>query len=281
MSITTARQPKGTPAGGRFASAHHAEPAVGLTAAAIHVPSDPALYRQVFADNPSNAERRDFAREALTQALDGDDFDQVFTAEQKDQIRAEAERDDSTDTALLRVALRETRPHQFGSVLAGDLYRSRQERTAVEKHYVPSSSDTFHAAAVHIPGGTADYRRALGENFPHVGVAHIETMLHNQRMQPEGWQRQQLGKVAIMNERMAAGKAERPEVPESENRHFTSHPVTALESDIDHAILAGADVEDDIIVDEFHRSTGSGYGTLNIKTLIGMRMAAQRFPHQQ
>lgn len=125
MTTFVARQPKGIPTGGRFAATTHAEPEVS-----IKVPSNPGLYRLVFEDSPAPEEARSYARQALEQTLDGDDFDVVYASEQKAGIREEGARDDAVDNALERLSESVPRPHHFGADLAAELLRSHEERSA-------------------------------------------------------------------------------------------------------------------------------------------------------
>lgn len=278
MTVKTAsRQPKGIPVGGQFAATHHAEPGTVLEPAVISVPSDPGLYRLVYEDRPSNAERRDYGRQALDQSLEGDFFNVVHDEDTQGGIRNEAERDDAMDRALDRIGRSETKPHQFGAAVARELAGIRAKRLAVESHYVPTSQDTFETAAAKISASPEEYRRTLEEVFPHVPEAWYETMLQNQRLQPEGWQRGELYKVACANERVAATLAPRPEVTEEENPDFTSHPVTPLESRIDALItLHGDPTSENNVRFLADSDEGVNYGTVNIKITGRQRLAAWR-----
>lgn len=278
---TTTRQPKGVPAGGQFAPDTRSEPDLTLAPAgsvpAISVPSNPQWYRLVYEDRPSNGERRSYARTALDESLAGDDFDVVHNQEARTEIRAEAERDDSVDRALSRIGDSGIRPHQFGAAVARELKTIREHRLAVESHYVPTAPDTFDTAAAAIGAGADDYRRTLEDAFPHVGEAWYGPMMKNHELQPESWQRRELYKLAVANERLAAAKAPRPEVSEDENPDFTSHPVTRLESRIDALIAHGGDPTSENNVRYLAQSDeGSGYGTVNIKEFAEHRLRAWR-----
>ncbi|ACL41912.1 hypothetical protein Achl_3961 (plasmid) [Pseudarthrobacter chlorophenolicus A6] len=282
---TISRQPKGVPTGGQFAPDTHAEPDVALTAAAsappisvppISVPSDPQWYRLVYEDRPSNAERRSYARTALEESLAGDDFNVVHDEDSANEILAEAERDDSVDRALDRIGPDSIKPHQFGAAVARELKTIRERRLAVESHYVPTAQDTFHIAAAKISASPEEYRRALEETFPHVGEEWFAQMMKNQNLQPEDWQRRELAKMAVMNERNAALKAERPEVSEAENPNFTSHPVTALESRIDGLIFHRGDPTDEANLRYLAHEEGAHYGSVFIKEFAKMRLRAWR-----
>lgn len=278
---TTARQPKGVPVGGQFAPDTRAEPDLTLapadSAPPISVPSNPQWYRLVYEDRPSNGERRSYARTALNESLAGDDFDVVHNEEARKAIQAEAERDDSVDRALSRVGESGIKPHQFGAAVARELKAIRERRLAVESHYVPTAADTFEAAAAKIDASAEDYRRALEESFPHVGEEWYGPMMKNHELQPENWQRRELYKLAVANERIAAAKAPRPEVSEEENPNFTSHPVTPLESRIDALIFHRGDPTSGNNVRYLAQSDeGSGYGTVNIKEFAEGRLRAWR-----
>lgn len=272
------RQPKGVPVGGQFAPDTHSEPALTLQSApAISVPSDPQWYRLVYEDQPSNGERRSYARSALQESLAGDDFDVVHNEEARKGILAEAERDDSVDRALSQVPSSGAKPHQFGAAVTRELKTIRERRLAVESHYVPTASDTFQVAAAKIGAPAEDYRRALEEAFPHVGEEWYGQMMTNHELQPESWQRRELYKLAVANERLAAAKAPRPEVSEDENPDFTSHPVTPLESRIDALIFHRGDPTSGNNVRYLAQSDeGAGYGTVNIKEFAERRIRAWR-----
>jgi hypothetical protein len=278
MSTTTAsRQPKGIPVGGQFAATAHAEPDTVLTPAVISVPSDASLYRLVYEDRPSNAERRSYGRQALEQSLEGDFFNAVHSEDAQAEIRDEAERDNAMDRALDRIGHTDTKPHQFGAAVARELAGIRTTRLAVESHYVPTAQDTFETAAAKITASPEEYRRTLEEVFPHVPESWVDQMMTNQQLQPQAWQRRELHKLAVSNERVAAALADRPEVPENENPNFTSHPVTALESRIDALIALRGDPTSENNVRYLAQSDeGNGYGTVNIKIFAQQRLDAWR-----
>lgn len=272
------RQPRGIPAGGQFAPTAHAEPALTLASVTppISVPSDPQWFKLVYEDQPSNGERRSYARLAMEESLAGDDFSIVHDEEARKEIRAEAERDDSVDKATSRIKAADIGAHQFGAATARELKTIREHRLAVESYYVPTADDTFEAAAAKIGSSPEEYRRALEETFPHVGEEWYGQMLKNQALQPEGWQRKELHKLATVNERQAALKAPRAEVSEAENPDFTSHPVTALESRIDGLISHRGDPTDDANVRYLANEEGAGYGTVFIKQFGRQRLSAWR-----
>lgn len=275
--MSTNRQPKGVPVGGQFAATAHAEPGTVLAEPAISVPSSPELYRLAFEDSPSNAERRGYGRQALEQSLDGDDFDVVHDEAAKEGIREEAQRDDSVDRALYRVLEAKTPAHHFGAAMARELKTVRDHRLKVESHYVPRAQATFDAVAPAINGSAEDYRKALQEVFPHVGDTWYDAMLAHHGVQPESWQRRELYKLAVANEMLAASKAPRPEVGEDDNPHFTSHPVTPLESRIDGLIFRHGDPTDENNIRYLaHSDEGAGYGTVHIKRFARLRLAAYR-----
>ncbi|HEX9086740.1 MAG TPA: hypothetical protein VF867_04360 [Arthrobacter sp.] len=273
MSSTASKpvhKPSGQPDGGQFAATAHSDavPSLGLA----RVTSQASLYAAIYEDRPSNGERRSYGRQAIEQALEGDDFNVVFSEEAKAGIRAEAERDDSMDRALGKEW---STPQHLGDALARELAAIREKRLAVESHYVPTAEDTFHAAAVHINDSAEIYEKALKETFPHAGH-WMEQMMTNHRFQPESWQRGQLAKLATANEMAAAYKAERPIVSEEENPNFTSHPVTALESRIDALIFHRGDPTCAENVRFLAGQEGAGYGTVNIKILAQKRLDAWR-----
>jgi hypothetical protein len=277
---TTARQPKGVPVGGQFAATAHAEPDMALPASdaapAISVPSDPHWFKLVYEDRPSNGERRSYARIALEESLAGDDFDVVHDEAARKDIRAEAERDDSVDKATDRIRRSDIKAHQFGAATARELKDIRERRLAVESHYVPTADATFEAAAAKIGSSADEYRRTLEATFPHVGEEWYGPMMQNHELQPESWQRGQLRKLAIVNERNAALKAPRPEVSEAENPDFTTHPVTLLESRIDGLISHRGDPTDAANVRYLANDAGEGYGTVFIKEIAEQRLRAWR-----
>lgn len=279
MTIT-ARQPKGVSVGGQFAPDAHAEPDLTLVPAPvtppISVPSDPQWFKLVYEDQPSNGERRSYARIALEESLAGDDFSVVHGEDARKEIRSEAERDDSVDRATDRVRTSDIRPHQFGAAVARELAITRERRLARESHYVPTAESTYEAAAAKIGSSADEYRRTLEETFPHVGEEWFGPMMKNQELQPEGWQRRELHKLAVANERNAAAKAPRHEVPEAENPDFTSHPVTALESRIDALISHRGDPTDEANVQYLASEEGAGYGTVFIKEFAEHRLRAWR-----
>lgn len=272
MTFKPAHKPGGTPDGGQFTATAHSD-AVPALAVPIRIPSDPSLHAAIYGDRPSNAERRGYGRRAIEQVLDGDDFNVVYSDEAKAGIREEADRDDAMDRALGKEW---STPHHLGDALARELASLREKRLAVESHYVPTASDTFHAAAAHINGTPEEYRKVLEETFPHAGEAWMEALLSNQALQPESWQRGQLAKVATANEMMASLNAARPIVSEEENPHFTSHPVTALESRIDGLISRRGDPTCEQNIRFLAGMEGAGYGTVNIKILANKRLAAWR-----
>jgi hypothetical protein len=249
-----------------------------LSGPVIHIPSDPSLHRLVFEDRPSRAERRGYARQAVEQALDGDDFNMLYTAEQQAGIRAEMARDDSTDRILDHLEENPCPAHQFGSTAAGHLNALHEHRTEVESHYVPTAEATYEAAAAHITSSPDEYRAALREHLPHLPESWREQLLGHQGQQPESWQRDQLAKLAVTNERVAAGQAPRREVSPEENEDFRTHPVTALESRIDGLIrLSGDPTTEENVAYLASSDEGRHYGTVNIK-IIGMaRQQAYRW----
>lgn len=275
MTVQTARQPKGVPVGGQFAATAHAEPDTVL-APAISVPSSPALFGLVYEDRLSNAERRGYSREALEQSLEGDFFEVVHDAEDRKAILDEADRDDSVDKAIDRIEDSGIQAHHFGAALARELKDIRQARLAVESHYVPTASETFEAVAAHIAGPAENYDKALRETFPHIPEQWFSQMMQNHALQPESWQRRELYKIAVANERVAAGTVARPEVSAEENPHFTSHPVSALESRIDALIVAGGDPSAENNIRYLANEEGEGYGTVNIKAFARLRLGARR-----
>lgn len=254
-----------------------AEPQTSLASPVISVPSDPSLYKLVYEDRPSNGERRSYARTALQESLAGDDFDVVHNEEARKEIQAEAERDDSVDRALTRIGESGIKPHQFGAEIARELKTIRERRLAVESHYVPTASETFEVAAAKISASGEEYRRTLEDTFPHVGEEWYGPMMKNHELQPESWQRRELYKLAVANERLAAAKAPRPEVSEADNPNFTSHPVTPLESRIDALIFHRGDPTSENNVRYLAQSDeGAGYGTVNIKEFAEHRLRAWR-----
>lgn len=273
---TTTRQPKGIPVGGQFAATAHAEPDTVLSAPAISVPSAPSLYRLAYEDRPSNAERRSYGRQALEESLEGDFFHAVHDEDARTGIRAEADRDDSVDRAIDRIQGSGIPAHHFGAAVARELKGIRAQRLAVESHYVPTADSTFEAAAKHITGPAEAYREVLAATFPNIPEQWTEQLMLNHKLQPEAWQRRELHKVAVSNEMVAAGNAARPEVSADENPHFTSHPVTALESRIDALILAGGDPAAEHNVRYLADTEGDGYGTANIKAFARIRLGARR-----
>ncbi|MGV0108915.1 hypothetical protein [Arthrobacter sp. CP30] len=112
----------------------------------------------------------------------------------------------------------------------------------------------------------------------------FERMLDFQRQQPEGWHRMQLQQLAARNELVGIVKAERKTVPVEENEHFTTHPLSALELEIDRRIIHDDD-NDDVLstksIYELAADTGRGYGTVNIKLLAKARKRACRNPELQ
>jgi hypothetical protein len=277
---TIARQPRGVPVGGQFAATTHSEPDMILAALdpapVISVPSDPQWFKLVYEDQPSNGERRSYARIALEESLAGDDFDVVHDEESRKEIRAEAERDDSVDKATNQIKDTCIKPHQFGAATARELKAIRERRLAVESHYVPTADATFETAAAKIGSTPDEYRQALRAAFPHVEERWYEQMLEHQKLQPESWQRRELHNLAVVNERNAALKAERPEVSEEENPNFTSHPVTALESRIDGLISHRGDPTDPVNLRYLAHEEGAGYGSVFIKEFAKQRLQAWR-----
>jgi hypothetical protein len=240
------------------------------------VPSDPQWFKLVYEDRPSNGERRSYARIALEESLAGDDFNVVHDEAEQEEIRAEAERDDSMDRATDRIRRSDTKPHQFGAATARELKTIREHRLAIESHYVPTAEATFETAAAKIGASAEEYRRTLEETFPHVGEEWFEPMMEHHRLQPESWQRGQLKNLAIVNERNAALKAPRPEVSEDENPDFRTHPVTLLETRIDGLISHRGDPTDPANVRYLANDAGAGYGTVFIKEIAKQRLAAWR-----
>ncbi|MBG0739024.1 hypothetical protein IV500_06365 [Paeniglutamicibacter antarcticus] len=277
---TTARQPKGVPVGGQFAPDTRAEPDLTLAAPtpapAISVPSDPKWFNLVYEDQPSNGERRSYARIALDESLAGDDFNVVHDEETQTAIRAEADRDDSMDVATDRIKRSGAKAHQFGAATARELKTIRERRLAVESHYITTAEDTYEVAAAKIGSSAAEYRRALEATFPHVGEEWYGQMMKNQELQPESWQRRELHNMATVNERNAALTTPRAEVSEDENPDFTSHPVTALESRIDALIAHRGDPTDAVNIGYLAHESGTGYGTVYIKAFAKLRLAAWR-----
>jgi hypothetical protein len=277
---TTARQPKGVPVGGQFAATAHAEPDMVLEAPAaappVSVPSDPRWFKLVYEDQPSNGERRSYARIALEESLAGDDFSIVHDEDSRKEIRAEAERDDSVDRATDRIRRSDIKAHQLGAATARELKTLREHRLAVESHYVPTADATFEAAAAKIGASAEEYRHTLEETFPHVGEEWYGQMMKNQELQPESWQRRELHNMAMVNERNAALKAPRPEVGVEENPDFTSHPVTALESRIDGLIAHRGDPMDAANLRYLAHEEGAGYGSVFIKEFAKQRLQAWR-----
>jgi len=274
------RIPKGIRTAGQFAATAHAEPDLTLAAQAlvphISVPSDPQWFRLVYEDRPSNGERRSYARTAMEESLAGDDFNIVHDEAARQEIRAEAERDDSVDRATSRIGHSDTKAHQFGAAMARGLKTIRERRLAVESHFVPTAGDTYETAAAKIGSSAEEYRRTLEETFPHVGEEWYGQMMKNQQLQPESWQRRELQNMAMVNERNAALKAPRPEVREDENPDFTSHPVTALESRIDGLIAHRGDPLDAANLRYLAHEEGAGYGSVFIKQFAKQRLQAWR-----
>lgn len=85
-------------ADGKFGEQTHAEPALRL----VSVTADPRWSRLVYEDHPAPEEARQYARIALDDAL-GDDFGAAFTAEEREIVLEEAERDDRMDEAIDRL----------------------------------------------------------------------------------------------------------------------------------------------------------------------------------
>lgn len=269
-----AHKPAGIPEGGQFTAVAHSDEVPTLAAApVIRVPSERSLHDLIYNDRPSNEERRHYGRKAIEQVLEGDDFNVVFSDEDKEAIRAEAERDDSLDRALDKEW---STPHHLGDALARDLAETRKKRLAVEQHYVPSADDAFHAAAVHIKDSPEEYRKAVKEAMPYLPAHWMKALMRNHELQPEEWQRRELAKAAQVNELAAAFAAERPTVSEEENPNFTSHPVSALESRIDGLIFRRGDPTCDENLRYLASTEGAGYGTENIRSLARKRLAAWR-----
>lgn len=267
-------KPAGVPEGGQFAAVSHSEEVPSLPAGpVIRIPSLPSLHDLIYNDRPSNDERRHYGRQAIDQVLEGDDFNVLFSEEDKAGIRAEAERDDSMDKALDKEW---STPHHLGDGLSRELLAIRAKRLAIEQHYVPTTADTFHAAAAHINGSAEEYRAALKESMPYLPQHWVKALMSNHELQPESWQRRELAKAAAVNELAAAFAAERPTVSEEENPNFTSHPVSALESRIDGLIFHRGDPTSDQNLRFLASMEGSGYGTQNIKALARKRLAAWR-----
>lgn len=271
-STKPAHKPGGTPDGGQFAATAHSDlvPELGVP---IRIPSDPSLHAAIYADRPSNAERRGYGRRAIEQVLEGDDFNVIFSEEARAGIREEAARDDAMDRALGK---NWDTPHHLGDALARELAALREKRLAIESHYVPTSADTFEAAAAHITGTPEEYRTAIREAMPHLPEHWVDGLLALQAQQPESWQRDQLSKAATANEMAAALNADHPEVSEEENPNFTSHPVCPLESRIDGLIFHRGDPTCEQNIRFLAGMEGAGYGTVNIKILAKKRLAAWR-----
>lgn len=280
IESSVARQPKGVPSGGQFAAATHAESSLSLGASAsavvMSVPSNPQWFRLVYEDRPAHEERRSYARTALRESLDGDMFNVVHDEDEAQGILAEAERDDSVDHATRKIRDSDTPAHQFGAAMARELDTIRARRLAVESHYVPAAADTLDAAAAHLGDSAQDYQEALRDIFPHADEQWHAQMLKNHQSQPEQWQRRELSKMAVLNERNAALKAARPEVDEAENANFTSHPVTPLESRIDALIAHRGDPTEDANIRYLSHDAGDGYGTVFIKEFAEQRLRAWR-----
>lgn len=278
MTLQT-RQPKGVPAGGQFAPDTRSEPDLALEARSaplISVPSDPQWFKLAYEDRPSNGERRSYARAALEESLDGDDFNVVHDEAAQAEIRLEAERDDSVDRATDRIGRSNIGAHHFGAAMARELGAMRERRLQAESHYVPTAESTYEAAAAKIGSSTEEYRRILEETFPHVGEEWHGQIMKNHALQPEDWQRRELRRLAIANERNAALAAARPQVSESENPNFTSHPVSRLESRIDALIFHRGDPTDDANVRYLAHEEGKGYGSVFIKEIGEKRLQAWR-----
>lgn len=281
---TTARQPKGVPVGGQFAPDMHSEPDLTLAAPGagqdstppISVPSDPQWFKLVYEDQPSNGERRSYTRAALNESLTGDDFSVVHDEDTQKAIRAEAGRDDSVDRATDLIRNSGIKPHQFGAAAARELKIIREQRLAVESHYVPTAESTFESAAAKIGSSPEEYRAALEETFPHVGEEWYGAMMKNQQLQPESWQRRELHNLAKVNERNAALKEPRGEVSEADNPDFLSHPVTLLETRIDALICHGGDPLDAANLRYLADEEGAGYGSVFIKEFARKRLLAWR-----
>lgn len=262
---------------GTFTAVTHPE-GPSLTAPAIHIPSDTALHRLVFEDRLSNGERRGATRQAVEQALEGDDFNMIYSEDQHAGIRKEMARDDSTDRVIHHLRVNPCPAHQFGSIAAGHFNSLHEHRTAVESHYVPTAESTYEAAAAHIKDTPEVYRAALEEHLPHLPAEWHDVMMKHHALQPEGWQRNELYKLAVTNERAAAEKAPRPEVSEEENEDFRTHPVTPLESKIDGLVRVHGDPTLEENVRYLANSDeGRHYGTVNIKIIGAARQKAFRW----
>lgn len=265
----------GVPAGGQYAPALHDEAALQLETPPIRIPTNTALHRAIFEDQPSNAERRGLAREAVDQVLENDDFDVVRDAATKDAVRAEAARDDSMDRALTVAA--DAAPHHLGDELATALKAIRDRREAIESHYTRGRQDLYEEIAPHIADAPEEYESALKRVFPHAGPIWYEAMLRNQRLQPVHAQLRELSNMAVVGERDLALRAERPVVSEAENPNFTSHPVNALESAIDGLISHRGDPTCEQNIRYLaHHAGGSGYGTAFIRQFAELRLSAWR-----
>lgn len=273
--MTTQNRVKpGVPAGGQYTAADHAEGVVSLEATRIRIPSDPALHRAIYQDNPSNAERRSYGRKAIEQVLEGDDFNVVYSDDAKAGIREEAARDDSMDRVLGKEW---STPHRLGDALAGELIAIRAKRLAVESHYVTNRQDLYDAAVAHLNDGPADYEAALKRIFPHAGPIWYERTLSARSQQTAPAQKRELSHMAIVAERDLVLHADRPEVTVEENPNFTSHPVCALESAIDGLIFHRGDPTCDENVRYLANTDGgSGYGNVFIRQIAEKRLAAWR-----
>lgn len=81
----------------------------------------------------------------------------------------------------------------------------------------------------------------------------------------------------MANERIAAALVERPEVPETENPLFRTHPRTDLESRIDAFIAANGDpAREDSVRYLARTDEGEHYGTVNIRLTAAARKKAYR-----
>lgn len=274
MSNAPAHQPAGIPVGGQFMATHHSDDVPSL-GAPIRIPTNPALHRAIYEDQPSNAERRDYGRSAVDQVLYGDDFSVVFTDEDKAGIREEADRDDSMDLALTRAAT--AAPHQLGDALARDLATIRVRRLAIESHYVTDRQDLYEQAVAHLEDSPSAYEAALKRAFPHAGPIWYAKALANQKTLPVEAQKRDLANMAIVAERDLVLRAEHPEVPVEENPDFTSHPVSPLERAIDNLIAVRGDPTwDENVRYLAHHGGGAGYGNVFIRQIAEKRLAAWR-----
>ncbi|WP_422390156.1 hypothetical protein [Arthrobacter sp. N1] len=171
------------------------------------------------------------------------------------------------------------------ALYSGKVFRSRLEARwlifldllDVNWDYEPShyqiGPELFYLPDFYLPEHQL-WLKVKGSAF--MDARYFDRMLDFQRQQPEGWHRMQLQQLAARNELLGIVKAERNTVPVEENEHFTTHPLSALESEIDRRIVAGEDATTEWAAKEMAADSGQGYGTANIKALARDRVKARR-----